>query len=785
MNVPKLLCPAGSEEALRAAVDCGADEVYLGYTSFGARASAVNFDKEALTRAVAYAHLHHTRVHVTVNILVKPGEWQAVRQVLTDIQDAGADAVIVQDLGVAALVRRDFPRLQLHASTQMALCSAAGAQMAARLGFDRVVLARECGLQEIRRVAQTGIETEIFVHGALCTAVSGRCLMSSMSGGRSGNRGRCAQPCRQCFQMESQRGPLLSLKDLCLLDDLPALQQAGVTSLKIEGRLKSPEYVAVVASVYRKALDDLAAGRFHPGDREARERLLQIFNRGGFTRGHAMGAEDAELVTPNRVSHEGLPMGRLLSVNRGLASLRVTRDLHDGDSLQLRGREDGEMRYSGHDVPAGGTATLRLRPGLEARPGMEVARLTDAKQMDDARRHAPKPIAVTMNARFQLGAPMELAISDGQSRVSVSGPVAEAAQSRASTREDAARQLSKLGGTPFALQDLSIFLDDGLFLPVGALNALRRDGLDRLTQARIDAFALPPHEDAPPGLPGFAAHTAVSPDDLAVIFSDPDLADDLRNAGASLPVFAPRTFTPAALAQSLDRLPDGCWLRLPPQLTQQTLDAVLPLLNGFSLAGLWLESAGQLALPVPLPVIAGEGVPVTNPEGAALLARSGVSAFCRWPEWNCQEQKQLVSSLPGFVKAYGRETLMLLNHCPQRASLGLTAHRASCALCSTETMVCARENARLTDRKGYRFPLTRTRFPEGCEIQVLGALPTDLRLHDADRQALGAAMLLHFTTETPEEQIALTRQFAALLRGEAIAPAGFQATCGHWLRGVE
>ena len=153
MNVPKLLCPAGSEEALRAAVDCGADEVYLGYTSFGARASAVNFDKEALTRAVVYAHLHHTRVHVTVNILVKPGEWQAVRQVLTDVQDAGADAVIVQDLGVAALVRRDFPRLQLHASTQMALCSAAGAQMAARLGFDRVVLARECGLQEIRRVA--------------------------------------------------------------------------------------------------------------------------------------------------------------------------------------------------------------------------------------------------------------------------------------------------------------------------------------------------------------------------------------------------------------------------------------------------------------------------------------------------------------------------------------------------------------------------------------------------------------------------------------------------------
>ena len=248
-SLPELLCPAGDEAALRAAIDCGANAVYLGYKAFGARASAVNFDDEALERAVSYAHLYHARVHVTVNTLIKPSELSGVHQALSAIDAAGADAVIVQDQGVAAMVRRDFPRLQLHASTQMALCNAEGARMAQRLGFDRVVLARECSLEEIRRVCQTGIETEVFAHGALCTAVSGRCLMSSMAGGRSGNRGRCAQPCRQQFRLGGENGPLLSLRDLCTLDDLPALCDAGVASLKIEGRLKRAEYVAVVTSV--------------------------------------------------------------------------------------------------------------------------------------------------------------------------------------------------------------------------------------------------------------------------------------------------------------------------------------------------------------------------------------------------------------------------------------------------------------------------------------------------------------------------------------------------------
>lgn len=793
--LPELLCPAGDEAALRAAVDSGANAVYLGYRAFGARASATNFDAEALEAAVRYAHLYHVRVYVTVNTLVKPDEMQDLRAALGEIASTGADAAIVQDLGVADLVRREFPALALHASTQMAICNADGARLARSLGFSRVVLARECALKDVRAVAETGIETEVFVHGALCTAVSGRCLMSSMSGGRSGNRGRCAQPCRQGFRLDGMRGPLLSLRDLCLLDDLPVLCASGAHSLKVEGRLKSPEYVAVVTSVYRRALDAVARGDFRP-DPAQREQLLQIFNRGGFTRGHILGAEDADLVTPDRVSHEGLPLGRVQTVKGHLAALHVDRALHDGDSLQLRGAgESYDLRYSGPDIPAGGTASLRLRPDTEARPGMQAARLADARQLDQARAHAPRLIPVSMAARFALGEPMTLALTDGEVSVTVTGPVAQAAKSRPSAEADARRQLDKLGGTPFTLEDgtrLQLLMDQGIFLPVSALNALRRDGVERLIQARTEAFALagrPLCHDALPAVPARPQpDSPIGPETLAVIFSDPTLAEDLSQAGATLLCFAPRTFTPEALARELPRLPRGTWLRLPPQMTQRTQDACLAVIRAHAdrLGGVMAESVGQLGLSLPLPALAGEGVPATNPPGVETVRMLGACGFVLWPEWTFSEQKGLTPlPLPSLLKVYGRETLMLLNHCPERVRRGLRQGRADCALCTDESMVCAKADPALTDRLGYRFPLARTRFPEGCELSVLGALPTDLRARDADRRALGAGMLLHFTVESGGEQLSLTRAYAALLSGASCAPAAFETTLGHWARGVE
>ncbi|MEG1360231.1 MAG: U32 family peptidase [Clostridia bacterium] len=801
-HLPELLCPAGDEEALRAAVDCGADAVYLGYKAFGARASAANFDADALKQAVEYAHLYHVRVHVTVNTLAKQQELSAVADALQAISKSGADAVIVQDLGIAEMVKRDFPLLALHASTQMALCNATGARLAAHLGFDRVVLARECSLADIQAVADTGVETEVFVHGALCSSVSGRCLMSSMAGGRSGNRGRCAQPCRQRLSLDKQGGALLSLKDLCLLDDLPALCNAGVSSLKIEGRLKSAEYVAVVTQAYRKALDAVADGSFQAGDAGVREALLQIFNRGGFTRGHAMGDEDAALCATERVGHDGLPMGTVTGVRSGFASVRLSRSLHDGDSLQIREREDVDLRYAGHAVREGEVATLRLRPDVHVTVGAPVARLCDAVQLEQARAHCKKPIAISMHAFFQADKPMRLCASDGISEACATGETIERAQKRASTAEEVRKQLSKLGDTPFTLQspdDLTTELANDCFLPVGLLNALRRSATQKLMTLRVEAFHASGVKEtgsrhanlqkqgisAPAPLEDGKA--IIGADTLAVVFSEPDAANALRECGASLLVFQPRTMNAAALLQALSELPRGTWLQLPPQMSESTLQAAIKVIAEHEqhLGGVMVQSVGQLELPIQLPLLAGEGVPVTNREGMGALAKTRVQGFCLWPEWSKAEQQALLPhALPALLRVYGRETLMLLNHCPERVSRGLCQHRAQCALCTSEDMACGRENAALIDRKGYHFPLRRTAFPEGCVISVLNALPINLSAYEADRRALHAGMLLQFTDEPPERMCEITKAYAALMHGEEFSIT-FQATTGHWLRGAE
>ena len=804
--LPELLCPAGDMDALKAAVDCGANAVYLGYKAFGARASAVNFDAESLARAVSYAHLYHARVHVTVNTLIKESEMQAVEEAVTNIRQCGADAVIVQDLGVAAFVRECFPDLALHASTQMGLSNASDALFAREFGFSRVVLARECSLAEIRNVVATGIETEVFAHGALCSGVSGRCLMSSMAGGRSGNRGRCAQPCRMRFSMGERNSAMLSLRDLCTLQHLPEFVEAGVRSLKIEGRLKSPEYVAVVTCVYRNALDRIRNGSFDPEDPKPLEELLQIFNRGGFTRGHAFGAEDAELCAMDRVSHEGLPLGRVTRVKGALASVKLSRSLHDGDSLQLRGRQAGDMRYAGHDMPANSEATLRLRPGLTVEPGAEVARLSDALQLDKARSHAPAPIPISMNACFTKGKPMQLTLSDGISAVTVWGDTVQHAQKRCATPDDVRRQLEKLGETPFVLsatEGLNIQLEDGAFLPVSSLNDLRRNGTEALRNERVLAFDRQGRQDTlrfrtekeehrkqqvqcTRNSAAVCAGSSELPA-IAVVFSSPEEAPALKEAGADVLIFEPLNLAAEKLDDALDTLPDGCMVQLPPQISQASLKAALDSIRAHAdkLTSVVAGCVGQIGTVQGLPVWAGPGIPVTNRKAVDAVCALPVEGFQLWMEWSGEELLQLRPfPKPAYLKVYGREILMLLNHCPERAAKGLTKGRNTCGICRENGMACGMKEPFLTDQKGYRFPLQRQVFPEGCILRVLGALPTDLRTYRREILQLGAGMLLQFTTETTNEKISVIKAFDSLRNGSSPDKPS-AATAGYWKRSVE
>ena len=620
----ELLAPAGDEAALRAAVCAGANAVYLGYSAFGARVSAVNFDAEALEKAVAYAHLYGVRVHVTVNTLVKPGELERVDEALTTIAACKADAVIVQDLGVARLVRERHPSLRLHASTQMALHTASGARWAREQGFERVVLARECPLSVAAEVARTGVETEVFCHGALCAGVSGQCLMSSMAGGRSGNRGRCAQPCRQQVTLNGETAAFLSMKDLCVRDHLDELAAAGVCSLKIEGRLKRAEYVAVVTESYRKALDALEEGRFAPASDEEKRGLLQIFQRGGFTAGHLFGAQDAALCAPARVTHGGAVIGRVESVRGTLADVRLTRPLHDGDGLRLQGARETELRYSGPERTD--AATLRLRPGEQTRAGDEVIRLTDAAQLARANALREPGIPVTLRAEVLAGEPMRLTASDGTSEATAVGDAAQTPLKRALTEDEIRKQLCKLGDTPFALDRLDIRMNE-VFAPVSALNALRREALEQLAQTRREAFfgrAVNAPESL--ALPGMGRDDSLV-NELAVRFADAEMGAALREAGATLLLYAPWDLT--ALESELPKLPPNTWLELPSQLSDAAYAAVRPLLKA-PLAGVAVGSVGQLGFDLPLPVALGDGVPVTNALAAETLTRGAAFAVL-WP----------------------------------------------------------------------------------------------------------------------------------------------------------
>ncbi|MEA5013281.1 MAG: U32 family peptidase [Candidatus Limiplasma sp.] len=818
--LPELLAPAGDEEALRAAVCAGADAVYLGFRAFSARATAANFDGEQLAWAVQYAHLHHVRVHVTVNTLVKEKELQEVYAALETIAHARADAVIVQDLGVAAMVREHFPTLDLHASTQMSIHNATGVRWAKAMGVSRVVLARECSLGEIAKAAGQGVELEVFVHGALCSSVSGQCLMSSMAGGRSGNRGRCAQPCRQELRLGERRGALLSLRDLCLRDQLPLLVEAGVDAFKIEGRLKRPEYVAVVVESYRRALDGLARGEAAPMDRPEREWLMQAFHRGGFTRGHGGGDQDAALADPGRVGHGGLPVGKVTLCQGNLARVLLSQPLEDGDGLQIRGVQEIDLRYAGQNRGAGEEAVLRLRPGVQVRAGDEVFRLTQERQMAWAKALCQeKPLPVAMEAALAADKPMELTLKSQDVKVAVQGDVVSRAQSRSATQEEVRRHLGKLGGSPFALEreeDLKLDLGEGLFAPVSSLNALRRAGIEALTQARCAAFFgagkeswLTERENRPPEEAGGGAESAfpkalpplVRTDESrlapalwgqgpVVSFRDAAMAHALREAGASMLVFEPWDCRSEALGAALPSLPQGTWLALPPFLSEAALEEILPLIRAHAalLGGVAVGSVGQLGLELPVPVALGSGVPVTNSLALQALSQSNPRFFLLWPEWSYGELAALPRTpIPRLLTAYGRERVMLLHHCPERVAKGLGNSREACALCRGGEMACGREHAEMADRKGYRFPLSRTVTREGCLLNVYNALPTDLRKQEDKRLSLGAGMLVSLTVESKEEQLALVRAFAALAAGGPLPPESRAAatTAGHLLRGVE
>lgn len=498
MNVDKrktqveVLAPAGSLDIMKAVVAAGADAIYLGGNMFGARAFANNFNDEELICAIEYAHLFGRKVYLTVNTLLKSREIEnSLIEYLIPFYEAGLDAVIVQDMGVFNLIRKHFPDMDIHASTQMTQTGVYGSRLLKELGATRIVTSREMNLQEIKQLHERlDVEIESFVHGALCYCYSGQCLLSSFNGGRSGNRGRCAQPCRMPYDVYDNGEKInnrnnsyaLSPKDMCALQILPDVIESGVYSLKIEGRMKNVTYAAMVTHIYRKYVD-MYLERGRKGfkvDKKDIEELSDIYNRGAFTTGYYDSVKGKKMMSLGRPNHMGTECLKVVSNKAGRITFKALKNVNRGDVFEI----DKEHSFeSGADVAAGQTLVVNLPKKYPLYEGRIVNRMNNAKikayVADNYVGITPK-LHVDMRFVVRKNENISLTVMYDGIEKTCTGEIVTEAQSRPASEEELVKNLKKTGDTCFVVEDAEVQLDDGVFVPVGWIKELRRNVLEQL-----------------------------------------------------------------------------------------------------------------------------------------------------------------------------------------------------------------------------------------------------------------------------------------------------------------
>lgn len=489
----EILAPAGSYESFHAAIVAGADAVYAGGPKFGARAFAENFTEAQLLNAIDYAHLHQRKFYLTVNTLLKDYEIEQLPEYLEPLYQRGLDAVIVQDMGVLNVVRQYFPDMDIHASTQMTVTGVNGAQFLKENGAVRVVPAREISLEEVRNIKSvTGMEMECFVHGALCYCYSGQCLLSSLIGGRSGNRGQCAQPCRLPYTVDGEKGYLLSLKDICTLDIIPDLIEAGIDSFKIEGRMKRPEYVSGVTSIYRKYVDLYLKNPQKPylvGDKD-KEMLMDLFNRGGFHTGYYKQKNGRNMITIQKPNHIGVKVGDVLSQKGREVQMRALTDIAAGDLIEFK--NEAQRYTTGKSCKQGEVITILAPKGMRLPVGEILYRVQSPELLNDLKTTYSEGKVIEKLYGYismEAGKAAKLVVCKDEYSVEVeSEQQVEAASSRPLDEERIKKQLRKTGNTEFVFDMLDVELHGEVFLPMQQLNEMRRKALEELEKKIQDSF---------------------------------------------------------------------------------------------------------------------------------------------------------------------------------------------------------------------------------------------------------------------------------------------------------
>ena len=496
----ELLSPAGNMNSLKAALSAGCNAIYLAGKSFGARSFAKNFSDEEIIEAINLCHLYGVKVYVTLNTLIYDDEVEEFMNYVDFIHKNNVDAVIMQDLGMIDLVRKTYPNLDIHMSTQGNIHNLEGVKMCEELGIKRVVLARETPIDLIKEIKEnTNIEIEVFIHGALCMSYSGECLMSALIGGRSGNRGTCAQCCRQKYSLEidnkivKKDEYLLSTKDLNTLDYIGKLIEIGVDSLKIEGRMKREEYVYLTTSIYRKAIDNYLKYKETKITNNDIKSLKKIFNR-QFTKGFIFNEDNDLFTNTHRPNHIGIEIGKVLDYKNGFATIKLIDDISIGDGIRILSSEE-----------IGDTVTTILKNNIKVKSAKEndiisipikkyiekkskVLKTTDIKELKEIQDkiNTPKKIKINSICILKVGQPIKLILDDYKNKVEVESDfIVEKSIKNSISKENVKEQLNRLGSTIYEYENINIEMDSNIFVPTSKLNELRRKAVDKLNNKRL------------------------------------------------------------------------------------------------------------------------------------------------------------------------------------------------------------------------------------------------------------------------------------------------------------
>ena len=750
MKELELLAPAGSLKTLKAVIHAGADAVYLGGSMFGARAYANNFNEEELLEAIRFGHIHGRKIILAVNTLLKEYELGQLYDYLHPYYEAGLDAVIVQDMGVMEFIKTHFPNLPIHTSTQMTITNVEGARLLKEQGVERVVTAREMSLEEIQRIHdEVGVELESFIHGALCYCYSGQCLFSSIIGGRSGNRGRCAQPCRLSYEVlqgeKSLTGhhatPILSLKDMCTLPFLYELADHGVYSFKIEGRMKTPEYAAGVVSIYRKYMDSYLDGSRIPVEKKDIRALLELGNRGGFTNGYYYHHNDSDMLSGESASH---------NKSEGVLQDNIRREYVD---TELKEKIKGKLILN-KECPA------------------------------------------------------KIEVQYGKIKVSYQGDMVLVAQNRPLTEEVVTEKITKTENTPFVFENLEVTMDDDIFMPVNQLNQLRRGALEALEEA-----LLKPYERTLPELVETSSaetdrqttgnaikekqisgqslsqtsgqQSAGSSTEVRVLIEDAEQLPAVLKADFVDTVYLDcmlytRENLIRKLSEDIDRVQASgkkAFYVFPFIFRQQTslfYEKIMPELKKLPLDGIMVRSLDEIAFIKEWgnenwQMVSDSNLYTYSNEAAEYFYHLGMMQDTIPVELNRKEILRRENSRSEMI-IYGRLPLMITAQCIHKNTLG----------CMHQPDVLT-----LKDRYSVHFPVKN--FCSECYNVIYNSLPVCLFKEDVTVKKIApAAVRLSFTTETEEETEQILTIYGDIYKnGGILGQLPMECTNGHFKRGVE